>query len=97
MKSELGRCPESDDEFLGKMSFRSDCISPLPIGMPPWNHDGVRRAPPQPRCSQRWRHSRGEVSSGALVVGALGEKAAIPRRSRLLNNYHLCQPPPSAL
>src|SRR5438105_301045 len=93
MRIELGTCRGSDDEFLGRMSFRSHCISPLPIGMPPWKHTD---ASPVAQDSQRDAPGR-DIATGVLVVGEFGEKATIPRRLHLLNNDHVRQPPPSAL
>jgi hypothetical protein len=55
---------------------------------------GVRRAPLTTEVLATLAHIAAETS-GVLVVGALGKRAAIPRR--LLSNDHLCQPPPSAL
>ncbi len=43
------------------------------------------------------RTCRVDIATGVLVVGEFGEKATIPRRLHLLNNDHVCQPPPSAL
>ena len=39
----------------------------------------------------------GIISPFAIDELSIMGIAAIPRRSRLLNNDHLCQPPPSAL